>query len=209
MSPARLAGWALVFFAFIAPIILHSTRSLLLASSAGPPDAAPPTCGCHGSDAVKATIEITGLPANGFTPGDTYDLKVKVSDPDRTVAADAAWGFELIVAGGPALGDVGTAGGTLTVTDATNTQLSNNRYLKQTTAGTFAGAQTGSAEWSFKWTAPNLAQVRFWAAGNSANNNGDTSGDHIAFLPRTVLSKMEPVATARSSWGRIKAAYRQ
>src|SRR5712691_11140943 len=93
-SPVRLASRVLLLFALITPVYLLSTHSPLWANAAGPPDAAPPSCSCHGSDAVKATIEITGLPAT-FTPGTTYTLTVKVSDPDRTVAANAAWGFEL------------------------------------------------------------------------------------------------------------------
>ena len=205
--PAVVVGRILVLFALIAPTYLLSTQSPLRANAAGPPDAAPPTCSCHGSEAVKATVAIIGLPAAGFTPGTTYDLTVRLTDPDRTVAANAAWGFELIVAGGLTLADVNTAGGTLTVTDATNTQLSNNRYLKHTETGTYAGAKTGSAEWTFRWTAPDLPGVRFWVAGNAADNDGGTGGDHIAFTsPR--VSRAAPVAVVRRSWGQVKAAYR-
>ena len=204
---AVVVGRVLVLFAVIAPAYLLSTQSPLRANASGPPDAAPPSCGCHGIDAGKATVEIIGLPAAGFTAGTTYDLTVRLSDPDRTVAADAAWGFELIVAGGPKLADVNTAGGTLTVTDATNTQLSNNKYLKHTETGTYAGAKTLSADWTFKWTAPDLPEVRFWVAGNAANNDGNTTLDHIAFSSPK-LSRLAPVAVVRRSWGRVKAAYR-
>jgi len=139
-APVGLASRVLMVVALIAPVYLLSTHSSLWANAAGPPDAAPPSCSCHGSDAVKATVEITGLPAT-FTPGTAYTLTVKVSDPDRTVAA------------------------------------------------------------------PDVPAVRFWAAGNSANNDGATTGDHIAQISPKV-SRTAVVAVRRSSWTRVKAGYR-
>ncbi|MGH9972261.1 MAG: PQQ-dependent sugar dehydrogenase, partial [Pyrinomonadaceae bacterium] len=54
------------------------------------------------------------------------------------------------------------------------------QYIEHTLAGTFAGQQ-GGASWRFNWTAPptDVGTITFYAAGNHANNDGNTSGDHI------------------------------
>ncbi len=67
------------------------------------------------------------------------------------------------------------------------TQVLNNagpgsarQYIEHTAAGTFIGQQNG-ASWTFNWTAPPIdaGPVVFYAAGNHANNDGNTSGDYI------------------------------
>jgi uncharacterized repeat protein (TIGR01451 family) len=67
------------------------------------------------------------------------------------------------------------------------TQVLNNagpggarQYVEHTSAGTFVGQQNG-ASWTFNWTAPStdIGPVTFYAAGNQANNDGNTSGDYI------------------------------
>src|SRR4029079_17212748 len=67
------------------------------------------------------------------------------------------------------------------------TQVLNNagpggarQYIEHTAAGTFVGQQN-SASWTFNWTAPptDIGPVTFYAAGNQANNDGNTSGDYI------------------------------
>ncbi len=67
------------------------------------------------------------------------------------------------------------------------TQILNNagpgsarQYIEHTAAGTFIGQQN-SASWTFNWTAPatDVGPVTFYAAGNQANNDGNTSGDYI------------------------------
>ena len=96
---------------------------------------------------------------------------------------------------------------TLTVTDAANTQLKKDRFLMQTQAGTFAGAKKDSAEWSFRWKAPKaeIAAVRFWLAGNAADNDSTDSGDDP--VGRFVNLDQATVAVGQSSWGAIKALY--
>jgi uncharacterized repeat protein (TIGR01451 family) len=54
------------------------------------------------------------------------------------------------------------------------------QYIQHTSAGTFIGQQN-TASWTFNWTAPptDVGFVTFYAAGNQANNDGNTSGDYI------------------------------
>ncbi|MGH9961314.1 MAG: PQQ-dependent sugar dehydrogenase, partial [Pyrinomonadaceae bacterium] len=52
--------------------------------------------------------------------------------------------------------------------------------MEHSAAGTFIG-QMDSASWTFNWTAPvtDVGTVIFYAAGNHANNDGNSSGDFI------------------------------
>src|SRR5215475_2559913 len=54
------------------------------------------------------------------------------------------------------------------------------QYIEHTASGTFIGQKNG-ASWTFNWTAPpiDVGPVVFYAAGNQANNDGNTSGDNI------------------------------
>ncbi len=54
------------------------------------------------------------------------------------------------------------------------------RYVTHSGNGTFR-AQTSQAAWEVDWTAPAAGSgpVRFYAAGNGANNNGANNGDRI------------------------------
>ncbi|HEY0722671.1 MAG TPA: PQQ-dependent sugar dehydrogenase, partial [Pyrinomonadaceae bacterium] len=106
-------------------------------------------------------------------------ITVTHSNPDPT---RLRWGFELTV--------LDTASdekaGELQNTDGL-TQVLNNagpgsarQYIEHTAAGTFIGQHNG-ASWTFNWTAPpiDVGPVTFYAAGNQANNDGNTSGDYI------------------------------
>src|SRR5215203_393475 len=58
--------------------------------------------------------------------------------------------------------------------------LAGRVYVEQTSTGTFEG-KAGSASWDVKWTAPaaDAGRVTFYAAGNAANSNNQSSGDNI------------------------------
>ena len=108
-----------------------------------------------------------------------------IRSPSLTRIADQTrlrWGFELTVldtASDEKAGELQTLDGL--------TQVLNNagpgsarQYIEHTAAGTFIGQQNG-ASWTFNWTAPaiDVGPVIFYAAGNQANNDGNTSGDYI------------------------------
>jgi hypothetical protein len=151
-----------------------------LAYSGGPPDGRTGAPGegtcvmCHSTfplNSGSGMISLAGLPT-AYAPGESYDLTLTVEDPDAS-----RWGFELTV-----LDDAGDALGTLVATDG-GTQLSSSSgrdYLKQNSSGTYPGT-SGSASWSFRWTAPptGAGNMNLYAAGNGANNNGGSSGDRI------------------------------
>ncbi|MBS1795592.1 MAG: VCBS repeat-containing protein [Acidobacteria bacterium] len=128
------------------------------------------TCtGCHSQNTGVGHLTVTA-PAN-YTPGQTYTIQVQQTTTDTS---RSNWGFEIISLTGT------TMAGTFANTTA-NTRIrtaSTKNYVTQTTAGTFPG-QTGTATWTFNWTAPatNVGSVTFYAAGLQGDGGGDTGGD--------------------------------
>jgi hypothetical protein len=177
----------------------------------GPPDGVagdPPlffTCTlCHDYYPVNSgngSLELLGLPPE-YTPGAQYDLTVRLADPGQV-----EWGFEVT-----ALGALDQAAGTFNITDAVQTQLSDNPgtnpdYVKQTHDGVHADTPDGPVTWSFRWTAPPGGPVTFYLAGNAADGTGDPGFDYIYALTRTVN---EPtVGVANRTWSGVKELYRK
>jgi uncharacterized repeat protein (TIGR01451 family) len=138
------------------------------------------TCAeCHvPADAGTGTISINA--PQTYIPGQTYPITVTNSNPDQT---RRRWGFQLT-----ALDPGDDKAGNLQSTDILTQVLDNQgpggarQYIEHTAAGTFIN-QTGGASWTFNWTAPptDVGPVTFYAAGNHANNDGNTSGDFIYF----------------------------
>jgi uncharacterized repeat protein (TIGR01451 family) len=161
------------------------TTPAVHAFSAGPPAGytgapreEPEACAeCHvPPDAGTGKISITA--PQTYVPGQTYPITVTHTNSDPT---RLRWGFELTV-----LDTSDEKAGNLQNTDGL-TQVLNNQgpggarqYIEHTSAGTFVGQQNG-ASWTFNWTAPatDIGPVTFYAAGNQANNDGNTSGDYI------------------------------
>jgi len=145
----------------------------------GAPQEEPEACAeCHvPPDAGTGTINITA--PQTYVPGQTYPITVTHQNIDLT---RLRWGFQLTVldtASDEKAGDLQSINGL--------TQVLNNagpgsarQYIEHTSAGTFVGQQNG-ATWTFNWTAPatDVGPVTFYAAGNQANNDGNTSGDYI------------------------------
>jgi len=144
----------------------------------GAPGEEPEACAeCHvPPDAGTGHISISA--PQTYIPGQTYQITVTHSNTDLT---RRRWGFELT-----ALDTSDEKAGNLQSTDVF-TQVLNNQgpggtrqYIEHTSAGTFQGQQNG-ASWTFNWTAPatDVGFITFYAAGNQANNDGNTSGDYI------------------------------
>lgn len=189
---------------FFGLLLVMGLSAIVWAFSGGPPDGRagnPPgnmtckTSGCHNSFALNSgdgSFSIDGVPGE-YTPGNTYTITVTLSDPGQK-----RWGFELTVLEGS-----NQQAGAIIVTDNTNTQLSDNMgtnpdYIKQRSAGTFAGTNDGPVSWSFDWIAPDAAagDVTFYAAGNAANNNGTASGDYIYTTTASSSAPPPPAPTA-------------
>ncbi|MBM3242616.1 T9SS type A sorting domain-containing protein [Candidatus Poribacteria bacterium] len=162
-------------------VLVFAVQGIVLAFAGGPPDGytgAPgeSTCvDCHSSFPVNSgpgILSLSGVPSV-YTPGSEYQITVNLSQTGQK-----RWGFELTVL------DAGNnKAGTITVTDSTHTQKSapGREYIKHKSVGTYAGTPDASPGWTFNWTAPgtDIGPVRFYAAGNAANNNSATSGDFI------------------------------
>jgi glucose/arabinose dehydrogenase len=167
--------------------------SLVWAFSSSPPDArtgAPgeSTClGCHSSfplDSGNGTLTINA--PTSYSPGDTLDIDIQLADPDQS-----RWGFEVTV-----LSSSDDPIGELLVTDLSRTQKSTagtgREYIKQTNSGTDAGTPDASPGWSFQWVADGASgPVTFYAAGNAANSNFNTSGDYIYTASTTVTESVD------------------
>lgn len=180
----------------VLPTLLFAFAGFLLTHDAGPPpvhafSAGPPAgytgapqeepeaCAeCHvPPDAGTGKISITA--PQTYVPGQTYPITVTHQNVDAT---RLRWGFQLTV--------LDTASdekaGELQSTDGLTQVLSNagpgsaRQYIEHSASGTFIGQQNG-ASWTFSWTAPatDVGPVQFYAAGNQANNDGNTSGDYI------------------------------
>lgn len=104
-----------------------------------------------------------------YVPGQTYTLQLSMQD------ASNKNGFQLV----PLRASDNAAAGSITVTDATRTQLLNGTAGKQYLGHRAAG--TSVSTWSFDWTAPatDVGNVIFYVATNRTNSNNGTSGDLV------------------------------
>lgn len=180
--------------------------------SGGPPDRLannPPlneNCTiCHFSfdlNSGDGALSLQGLPTQ-YQPGETYPLTVMLSDPGQ-----ARWGFELTVLDDA---DFYAEGGALIVSDAVNTQLSQNiegteDYLKHTSIGTYRDTE-GPASWNFRWMAPDLPSVTFYVVGNAADSDDSFIGDYI-YARQYSMYRSDGTPVIESTWGRIKTLYK-
>ena len=186
----RLKLGVLILFALFGVWLLFTEHGLdrtAHANSAGPPAGysrapgeEPDACAeCHLlTDAGSGTIRVEA--PQSYVPGQSYQVTVRHTNADPT---RVRWGFQLT-----ALDESEQRAGHLEPLDGF-TQVLNNQgpfparqYIEHTSAGTFPG-RTGGAAWTFRWTAPatNVGVVSFYAAGNHANGDQNTSGDYIYF----------------------------
>ncbi|MCM3872254.1 MAG: PQQ-dependent sugar dehydrogenase [Pyrinomonadaceae bacterium] len=196
LLPALLA-------AFVGFLLSSNTSPSVHAFSVGPPPGytgatgeEPEACAeCHllVGDRPLGQISISVPPT--YIPGQTYPITVTNSSADNT---RTRWGFELTV-----LDPSEERAGNLQSTDGL-TQVLNNagpggarQYIEHTQAGTFMG-QMNNASWTFNWTAPatDVGTVIFYAAGNHANNDGNSSGD---FIYKTFVASSSAASTPNFS----------
>ncbi len=115
-----------------------------------------------------------------YVPGQIYPITVTHTNVDTS---RLRWGFQLTV-----LDAADERAGNLESTDSFTQVLNdqgpggNRQYIQHNSSGTFIGQQ-GGASWTFNWQAPqtDVGTVIFYASGNHANNDGNSSGDHIYF----------------------------
>jgi hypothetical protein len=145
---------------------------------------------CHSDFVVNSgsgSISITGVPAN-YRPNQQFQITVRTSEVGATV-----YGFQLT-----AIDTEGKTIGTFTLPSQTpeRMQLLNGivggkvrQYVEHTVDGIIP-AQFDFNTWTFTWTAPptRVGKVSFYASGNAANSDGNTSGDRIYTTAKAALT---------------------
>lgn len=139
-------------------------------------------CGrCHGGNNLSSTINLEVLDGENtvtvYEAGKMYTVRVSIS----TMGDGAAgYGFQAVALTGTDNEQAGafTGGNGIQVTD-----LGGRQYAEHTMRTDNEGV------FEFQWTAPtdNLNDIRFYAAGVSANGNGTNSNDGAAKLSEAVL----------------------
>lgn len=175
-------------------LILYSHSSGSIGGKTGSVGDGGTTCTqCHSDFNAQAQAGwiTTNIPAEGYTPGETYTITAT-----GTHDGVQKFGFELT-----AEDNIGTKRGTLTITDATRTKLTNgNKAVTHTQAGNTPSGNSNT--WSMDWTAPaaSFETIIFNAAYNAANGNGKTGGDKIytsslsvsEYIPVPAITSVEP-----------------
>jgi len=203
-AKARLILLPSVLAAFVGFLLSsNSTNSPVHAFSNGPPagytgaprEESEACAECHVPVGDSPVGQISISAPSTYVPGQTYTIIVTNSNTDET---RTRWGFQLT-----ALDPSDEKAGNLQSTDGLTQVLANagpgggRQYVEHNSAGTFIG-QMGSASWRFNWTAPatDVGTVIFYAAGNHANNDGNTSGD---FIYRTFVASASASSTPNIS----------
>ena len=166
MKKKWLISLALVY------VVGFATYTVLSSNSFGPggdrtgsPFSSPLACGqCHGGNSNPgAGMSLSGLPT-AYYPGQTYSLTLSINNPTNTN------GFQItsLDASNGAAGSFASGAGSNSYTSGGRSYLEHN-------------SPSNSGSWTFNWTAPstNAGTVTFYASGNAANGNGNTSGDVI------------------------------
>lgn len=136
---------------------------------------------CHGDFPVNSgtgNIVISGLPAN-YLPNQQIPITVTINQQSAVV-----FGFQLT-----AIDSQGRRVGTYTLPAQTPQQLQivsgivnekERRYVEHTING-ITPTQFDTKSWTFTWNAPSqrVGKISFYAAGNAANSDSNSTGDYI------------------------------
>jgi hypothetical protein len=163
-----------VLFLPLLPILAYASQFGPVFGHTGAPGDQGNCTACHTGNVNSGpgNVSITGIPV-AYTPGQVYPLTVTVQQNGRV-----RFGFQLTV-----IDASNNRTGTLTSLSG-ETQLNpiqgqgERQYIEHTQPGT-GGAS--SRAWQIQWTAPatDIGAVRFFVAGNAANNDGTQNGDSI------------------------------
>lgn len=163
-----------------------------------------PTCtSCHaasGTNNASNTLTLSGN-ATAYVPGQTYTVTV-------SAAAGSRYGFQLACV----RNNNNASAGTFAIgagTEIVSSTISGNiiDFIQQNTSST-------SGSWIFNWTAPanDVGAVTFYLATNSANGNGNSSGDKIrtrtlALSAATPCTLAPPTTTTTTAIGTTNATF--
>ncbi|MGB3949023.1 MAG: choice-of-anchor V domain-containing protein [Bacteroidia bacterium] len=145
---------------------------------------------CHnGTATTQAGLITSDIPLTGYVPGTTYTITASITTNGVT-----EYGFQI-----SPQSTSGALLGTLTATNTAGTQLTTSgKYITHKSAGT--AFPSGTATWSFDWTAPvaGTGDVTFYGAFNSANSNNNTAGDIITLSSLTASENLTTDITNKS-----------
>ncbi|HUF05000.1 MAG TPA: choice-of-anchor V domain-containing protein [Aridibacter sp.] len=139
-------------------------------------------------------ITITGLPAE-YVPGENIQVTVTVRQTNSV-----AFGFQLT-----SIDSAGRQAGTFSIPKGNNQMQiisgpvgpNVRSYIEHTAAGTIPTV-FNEKSWTFIWNAPDkdVGTIGFYAAGNAANGDGDSTGDTIVTTSETVEPAVEQASPA-------------
>jgi hypothetical protein len=128
----------------------------------------------HEANVGPGSVQISNLP-EVYEPGKQYTISVTTRQSGRST-----FGFQIT-----ALDSSNNRAGALAPLDGTTqlnpeTGFGGRQYVEHTQVGTSAPV-VGSRTWQLRWTAPStdIGTVRFYVAGNAANNDGTNQNDYI------------------------------
>lgn len=182
MNHARFRLAAATAFFFSSTIALSYSSGPPLGKTGAPGES---TCrDCHSDfplNSGNGKFDFT-IPPPIYKPGENYTFWVKLQDPGQR-----RWGFQLtsLDPSNDGAGDLSPGN-----SDSTAVQTSGGRqYLAQKSLGTWRGVADGPVTWRVEWQAPlaGTGPVTFYAAGNAANNDGDTDGDYIYTMSQSAV----------------------
>lgn len=132
---------------------------------------------CHSGtvNSGGGTLSLTGLPASGYVPGQTYALTVTVNDVSQP-AGTRKYGFSSTV-----LNSTNKMAGTWAVTNTANTSTGTATVSGSSRSYMRHKAANSSNTWTFNWTAPatDVGTVKFYVSGVAANGTGNDNGDKV------------------------------
>lgn len=134
---------------------------------------------CHAGviNSGQGDLNITSnIPSSGYIPGTIYTINIDMNHPNFV-----KYGFELTAEGGTG---VNPKIGGFSITNPIETKLINSNNAVTHTSNGINGSQGTSGfnkNWSVDWQAPSSGQgtINIYAAGVTANNDGDNSGDQV------------------------------
>lgn len=162
----------------LASLALGSRHSLDPLYSGGPAGEGRACSDCHILNEGGGRVELLGMPRR-YRTGASYDLRVRVTDPQQTGA-----GFQLSVegAGGPA-GDFELIDPVRTAFAAGGTAPSHVMHAEDGVLDSIAnwGANGGAYEYPVRWHAPDadVGPLTAFVSGNAIDNDGTFVGDRL------------------------------
>ena len=137
--------------------------------------------GCHTDNSFSPSVELVLLSGENeiseYEPGETYRMRFTVTPGTGT---PAGYGFQAVALSGEDNVNAGTWGDE---PDGVQVIEINDRFYVE------HSERSGSNVFEIDWTAPSgeTGPVRFYAAGNAVNGNGNNSGDGAVALAEPVL----------------------